>query len=339
MDGVSFIRYYVSEFRSIDKLTPPARLLSGGGHEREMAMVTSAPLDRVRELYQLIAPDSGEPEELGLEELRDRYETLLATAPLPDDIEVTPVDADGVAVLRVRAPGVSTARTLVWLHSGGYMLGSARGYRAFGYELSRAADATVVLVDYRLAPEHPHPAALDDALAAAGWALAQGTPESTVLGGDSAGGALCVATLVGLRDRGGPLPAAAVSVSAMLDLAATGESMDTKCDVDPVCSRDTVAMLAGAYLGGKDVADPTASPLYADVSGLPPIFVTVGSAETLLDDSVRLAEKVRAAGGEVTLEIADDMVHIWTLFHSILPEARGSIDRIGAFVRDHSKPA
>jgi epsilon-lactone hydrolase len=301
-----------------------------------MAMAASEALDRVRELYKIIAPES---EELALPELRERYETLLATAPVPGDAEITPVDAGGVAALRVRAPGTSESRTLVWLHSGGYLLGSAHGYRAFGYELSRAADATVLVVDYRLAPEHPHPAALDDTLAATEWALAQGNPESTVLGGDSAGGALTVATLVGLRDRGGPVPAAAVCVSPMLDLAATGESMDTKREVDPVCSRDTVAMLGGAYLGGGDVTDPTASPLYAELSGLPPFFVTVGSAETLLDDSVRLAERVRAAGGEVTLEIADDMVHIWTLFHSILPEARESINRIGAFVRDHSKPA
>lgn len=299
-------------------------------------MATSTALDRVRELYKTIAPES---EELVLEEMRERYEALLAVAPVPDDIEATPTEADGVAVLRVRAPRVSADRTVVWLHSGGYMLGSAHGYRSFGYELSRAADATVVLVDYRLAPEHPHPAALDDALASTGWALAQGNPESTVLGGDSAGGALCLATLIALRDSGGPMPAAAVCVSPMLDLAATGESMDTKQNLDPVCGRDTVTMLAGAYLGGGDVMDPTASPLYADLAGLPPMLVTVGTAETLMDDSVRMAEKVRAAGGDVTLELADDMVHIWTLFHSILPEARASINRIGAFVRDHSKLA
>jgi epsilon-lactone hydrolase len=303
---------------------------------REIVMAGSVALEQVRELYRIIAPES---EELALDELRERYETLLATAPVPDDIDVVAVDANGVAALQVRAPGASSTRTLVWLHSGGYLLGSAQGYRAFGYELSRAADATALLVDYRLAPENPYPAANDDALAATEWALNKGNPNSTVLGGDSAGGALCVATLVSLRDRGGALPAAAVCVSPMLDLAATGESMDTNRDVDPVCSRETVAMLGGTYLGGGDVTNPIASPLYADVSGLPPILLTAGSAETLMDDSVRLAEKVRAAGGEVTLEIAEDMVHIWPLFHSILPEARLSIDRIGAFVRDHSKPA
>jgi acetyl esterase/lipase len=243
MDRVLFIRYYVSEIRHTDKLTLTRRFAAAGARGREMAMAASEALDRVRDLYKLIAPES---EELALPELRERYETLLATAPVPGDAEITPVDAGGVAALRVRAPGTSESRTLVWLHSGGYLLGSAHGYRAFGYELSRAADATVLVVDYRLVPEHPHPAALDDTLAATEWALAQGNPESTVLGGDSAGGALTVATLVGLRDRGGPVPAAAVCVSTMLDLAATGESMDTKRDVDPVCSRDTVAMLGGA---------------------------------------------------------------------------------------------
>jgi monoterpene epsilon-lactone hydrolase len=301
-----------------------------------MAMAPSEALERVRDLHRQIAPQSGE---LELDELRQRYETLLATTPVPDDVEATVVNAGEAAALRVRAPGASTGRTLVWSHSGGYMTGSAHGYRAFGYQLSRAADATVLLVDYRLAPEHPHPAALDDALAAATWAVAQGSPETTVIGGDSAGGALCVATLVGLRDRGGPVPAAGVCVSPMLDLTASGASMDTKRDLDPVCDRETVAMLADAYLQGKDATDPTGSPLYADLAGLPPLFVTVGTAETLLDDSVRLAEKVRAAGGEVTLEIVDDMVHIWTLFHTILPEARTSIDHIGAFVREHSKSA
>jgi monoterpene epsilon-lactone hydrolase len=168
--------------------------------------------------------------------------------------------------------------------------------------------------------------------------MSQGSPATTVVAGDSAGGGATVATLVALRDAGGPMPAAGVCVSPWLDLAAEGESMKTKAEEDPIVAQELVLQLAAAYLGENDPKKtPLGSPLYAEVSGLPPLLVMVGTAETLLDDSTRIAEKIRHAGGEVELEVSEDMVHIWTIFGSFLPEGQESTERIGRWVQERAK--
>jgi acetyl esterase/lipase len=198
-----------------------------------------------------------------------------------------------------------------------------------------AGRARVLNVDYRLAPEHPHPAAVDDAVAAYRWLLATGVDAGqVVIGGDSAGGGLVVAALVALRDGGDPLPAGGFCLSPWVDLECAGETFDTKADVDPMCSREGLSEMAAAYAGGHDLRSPLVSPVHADLTGLPPLLIHVGTAETLLDDSVRLAERARAAGVEVHLEAWDDLVHVFQAFAPMVPEAVEAIDGIGAFVRD-----
>ena len=298
-----------------------------------------APIEQVRELLGSLQPADTTP---SIEELRASYERLCAHAEAPSDLQRQPVDANGVPALLVSAPGCSTDRIVVWLHSGGYLIGSAEGYVPLGYAVSRAADARVLVVDYRLAPEHAYPAAVQDAVAACRWAMDQVGPSATVIAGDSAGGGLTLAGLVALRDGtfGGPegvLPAAAVSVSGLLDLSSTGESIQRNAAFDPVGSKDTFDMIASAYLQGAfEPTEPLASPLYAELGGLPPLLLMVGTHDVLEDDSRRLAERYRAAGNEVRLEVADGMMHIWPLFHRLLPEGQVGVDTIGAWARTHT---
>jgi acetyl esterase/lipase len=237
----------------------------------------------------------------------------------------------------VVAPGADARRVILYLHGGGYTIGSINTHRELAARLSRAAAARVLVIDYRLAPEHPHPAAVDDATAAYRWLLANGVdPARIVVAGDSAGGGLTVATLVALRDAHTPLPAAGVCLSPWVDLEGSGESMTTKAAVDPMVQRDGLLKMAAAYLAGQDARTPLAAPLYANLSGLPPLLIQVGTAETLLDDSTRLAERARKAGVNVTLDPWEDMIHVFQAFATYLPEARQAIDRIGEFVKQRA---
>jgi len=269
---------------------------------------------------------------------RREFEALCAKFPLPDDIEVEEVDAGGVPALWVSAPGVSSDRTLIHFHSGGYVMGSAKGYREFAYRLSQAADARVLLPDYRLAPENAYPAPLEDGLAAYRWLAEQEDPSRIVSVGDSAGGGMNLAVLVSLRDAGDTLPAAAVCISPLTDLAAEGESYANFPDRDPVISAELAVGMGVVYMGeGRVPAEtPLASPLYADLHDLPPLFVVVGDAEALYSDSTRLVDKVKAAGGEIELVVGEDLLHIYPLFASILPEGREAIEQIGRFVQERT---
>jgi acetyl esterase/lipase len=254
---------------------------------------------------------------------------------LPDDVKAEPVDAGSVAAEWITTPEGGGERTILYLHGGGYVIGSIRTHRDLASRFSRAAKARVLLIDYRLAPEHPHPAAVEDATAAYRWLLAQGVkPSRLAIGGDSAGGGLTVATLVALRDAGQPLPAAGVCLSPWVDLEGLGESMTTKADTDPMVQRDRLLGYAQHYLAGQSPRTPLAAPLYADLSGLPPLLIQVGSAETLLDDSTRLAERARKAGVAADLEIWDDMIHVWQAFAAVLPEGQQAIENIGRFLRE-----
>ncbi len=298
-------------------------------------MATAEQRDRIIVMWKDSVPLAEEATPL---DWRREFEALCAKFPLPDDIEVEEVDAGGVPALWVSAPGVSSDRTLIHFHSGGYVMGSARGYREFAYRLSQAADARVLVPDYRLAPEYGYPVPLEDGLAAYRWLAQQEDPSRIVSVGDSAGGGMNLAVLVSLRDAGDALPAASVCISPLTDLAAEGESYSNFPDRDPVISAELAVGMGVVYMGeGRIPADtPLASPLYADLHGLPPLFVVVGDAEALYSDSTRLVEKVEAAGGEVELLVGEDLLHIYPLFASILPEGREAIEQIGRFVQQRT---
>jgi acetyl esterase/lipase len=273
------------------------------------------------------------PDRIEVEEMRARMEEMTALAPVPAGTEHRPQDAGGVPGEWVYAPSARPRRVILYLHGGGYVIGSARTHRGLVARLSAASGARALSIDYRLAPEHPFPAAVEDATAAYRWLLEQGlSPTEIVIAGDSAGGGLTVAALVALRDSGDPLPAAGVCISPWVDLEGVGESMTAKAHVDPMVRREGLLQMAAMYLAGASPRSPLAAPLHADLAGLPPLLVHVGTAETLLDDSNRLAARARAAGVEVEIERWEDMIHVWHAFAPLLPEADQAIRRIGEYV-------
>jgi epsilon-lactone hydrolase len=272
------------------------------------------------------------------EEFRSIYGRFLGQFRPPADVEIRPVDAGGVAAEWVIPPGASAPRTILYLHGGGYLVGAPRDYREMVSHIARAAQAQALTIDYRLAPENPHPAAVEDAAAAYRWLLDNGVePGRIVLAGDSAGGGLTVATLVSLRRQGDRLPAAGVCICPWVDLEITGKSMDANAEADPLVKREVVTNMAAAYLQGQDPRTPLASPLHAELKGLPPLLIQAGTSEALLDDASRLAERAKSAGVAVTYEPWPDMIHVWQWFGSFLPEARQAIDRIGEFIRQRTR--
>jgi acetyl esterase/lipase len=265
------------------------------------------------------------------QEMRALFEQM--AAPAEADVKSEPVTAGGVKAEWISAPGADSGRAVLYLHGGGYVLGSIKTHRDLMGRISRAAKARVLGVDYRLAPEHPFPAAVDDAVAAYRWMLQQDlNPSRIAVAGDSAGGGLVVATLVAIRDAKLPTPGAGVCLSPWVDLEGIGESMTTREHLDPVVRRDGLKQMAAAYLAGKDPRTPLAAPLYADLKGLPPLLIQVGDAETLLDDSNRLAERARAAGIQVKLEVWPEMIHVFQLFAGFLPEGQQAVQGIGQYL-------
>jgi acetyl esterase/lipase len=289
-----------------------------------------------QELQMLVQQLRAQPftEDVTVAELRTRFEMTASMFPLAADVACEPVKGTPVPAEWITAAGAARGRAILYLHGGGYMIGSIPTYREVASRISRAAGAPVLLIDYRLAPEHRFPAALDDATAAYRWLLSTGTEaRSAVIAGDSAGGGLTLAALVALRDAGDPLPAAAVCLSPWVDLELTGDSMKTKAADDPMLRQVLLERMAAAYVFDRDRRHPLASPLHADLRGLPPLLVQVGTAEILFDDAIRLAERARKAGVDVTLEPWEELIHLFQLFAAILPEAGQAIDRIGEFVR------
>ncbi len=248
-------------------------------------------------------------------------------------IATRPVDENGIRGEWLE-PSASPQPTVYYLHGGAYVACSPATHRPFTSALSRAAKARVFALDYRLAPEHRFPAAVEDAVAGYRWLLKQGIdPRQIVIGGDSAGGGLALATLVALRDAGDPLPRAAFLLSPWTDLAATGRSLETNNEADPMFYGDGVGRMAQVYLGNASPHDPLASPLYAELAGLPPLLIYAGSTEVLLDDSVRLAERARQAGVTVDLRVRERMPHVWPIFVAFkLPESYQALGEIAQFI-------
>lgn len=268
-----------------------------------------------------------------LAEQRANYDATLAANPIPLDVVMQPISADGVAAYSVSVRGVSPKLTILYLHGGGYVIGSHTGYREFAGRLARATEATVCVLDYRLAPEAPYPAAVDDAVTAVRWLRDQGV-ENLVIAGDSAGGGLTMATLLALRAAGDPLPIAAIGLSPWVDLAGTGASLTSGLIDDPLVSAAAIGGMATMY-AGENLLDPLVSPLYGDLHGLPPLLILVGTREVLLDDSRRFEAKARMAGVEVTYFEGDDLIHVWPVLTSDALESIDALALIGEFVKGH----
>jgi epsilon-lactone hydrolase len=273
------------------------------------------------------------PESLTIAERRAQYERAEKVFPVPPEVKVERVSAPTAPAEWLRPPAAAD-RVVLYLHGGGYVIGSPRSHRHLAAAIASAGAASALLLDYRLAPEHPFPAAVDDATAAYRWLLDQGVaPGRIVIGGDSAGGGLTVATLLALREAGLPGPAGGVCISPWVDLTCSGESYQTRAAADPIVRRAGVEEMARAYLGATPPRTPLASPLFADLRGLPPLLIQVGSEEVLLDDAQQLAERARAAGVETTLEVWERMIHVWHWFLPMLEEAPAAIETIGRFTR------
>ncbi|HWE77356.1 MAG TPA: alpha/beta hydrolase [Pseudolabrys sp.] len=260
-----------------------------------------------------------------------RTEGLVPPPPRGTHTEL--VDAGGVHAHLVSTPRSAPERHVLYLHGGAYIVGSPRLYRHFTWRIADAARARVLVIAYRRAPEHPYPAALDDAMAAWQWLLARGAdPHHAFIMGDSAGGGLTLATMLKLRDSGVPLPAAAVALSPWTDLALTGASFHDNAASDPMLVASDVPRFAAGYIGSADARDPYLSPLYGDPRGLPPTLIQAGSDEILRDDAVRMAQRMREAGCAVELQVWPKMPHVWHLLVPVLPEARAAMDEIARFL-------
>ncbi len=290
--------------------------------------MTDPEIEVIRELLH------ARPRPSGLAGRRERLDALGAPYPVPSDVRAEPVDAGGISAEWTQTPEAEADHVVMFLHGGGYVSGSIRSHRHMVAELGRQARARTFALDYRLAPEHPFPAALEDALAGYRFLLEAGIdPARIALAGESAGGGLALATLISLRDAGEKLPACVWLSSPWVDLAMTGASLESKAAVDPLIQAPYLAELATAYLGGADPKSPLISPIYADLRGLPPSLIQVGSAETLLDDAVRVAGVAGAADVAVTLQVWPEMIHAWHLFHPQLAAGRRALAVVGAFIR------
>ncbi|MCH2173358.1 alpha/beta hydrolase [Myxococcota bacterium] len=268
-----------------------------------------------------------------LAEKRARADAVMGAIPLAPGIVAEPVSADGVPAIWLRGEDVSGAAAMVYFHGGGYRMGSATAWQSYASQLAARCGARVLLVDYRLAPEHPFPAALDDAVAAVRWLVASGeAPERLVVAGDSAGGGLAAATLLALRDAGDPLPAGGVCLSPWADLTNCAASFSEKADTDALFSKAQADEAADLYLAGHAAEDPRVSPALGDLTGLPPLLIHVGDVEVLFDDAQRLAAGARRDGVDVQLSVYPEMPHVWHMAVPAFPEAVDAVDEIARFV-------
>ena len=302
--------------------------------------MASAELAKVLEMIRENAERLADGAQRGIPEMRADF--AANALPPTEAATIAAVDANGVPGEWITVPGSDPNRRLLYVHGGGYVIGSAATHRRLCEDIAAAAGCSILNLDYRLAPEHPFPAAVDDAIAGLQFMQENGpdgpgAAQSTFVAGDSAGGGLTLATLLAARERDVALPNAAIGISAWTDMAVTGESITTRADADPlITDAAMIKLMAAAYVSGGNAEDPLASPVYADYAGLPPLLLQVGDAEVLLDDTRRVTERARAAGVDVTEEVWDEMFHVWHAFAPMLPEGREAISRIGEFVKQHA---
>jgi acetyl esterase/lipase len=289
-----------------------------------------------RETLDAILRQSAFPAGSDVKEQRRLLRELLSAQPLPADVTVTAAALGGVPTAEITVDGIEPRHVVLYFHGGVYAMGDAFQAAGLASQIARRTRATVISVDYRLAPEDPYPAAADDALAAYQALLHAGTaPPHIAFAGESAGGGLAIATLVNARDHGLPLPAAAYAMSPYADLTLAGTTMDTKRDADPLLSRDNLQPRVTDYTAGHDPALALISPIFADLTGLPPLIIQAGTHEVLLDDAVRLARQAATADVQVTLDITPRVPHVFQAYHPILDEATAALDRAGQFLSAH----
>jgi acetyl esterase/lipase len=289
-----------------------------------------------RETLDAILRQSAFPVDSDVDEQRHLLRELLSAQPLPADVTVTEGALGGVPTAEIAVDGIEPRHVLLYFHGGVYVMGDAALAADLASQIGRRTQARVISVDYRLAPEHPYPAAVDDALAAYEALLDEGIAASSIVfAGESAGGGLAIATLVNARDRGLPLPAAAFAMSPYVDLTLAGATMETRSEVDPLLSREALQARVGDYTSGQDAALGLISPVFADLSGLPPLIIQAGTHEVLLDDALRLARRAAGADVEVTLDITPGVPHVFQAYYPILDEAAAALDRAGLFLSAH----
>ncbi len=289
-----------------------------------------------RQNLEVMLRQSAFPTDIDLDEQRRLLRELLSAQPLPADVTVTAATLGGVPTAEITIDGVEPRHVVLYFHGGVYVLGDAFLSADLASQVGRRTRAKVISVDYRLAPEHPYPAAVDDALAAYEALLQNGIdPSDIVFAGESAGGGLAVATLINARDHGLPLPVAAFVMSPYADLTLAGLTMETKREVDPLMSRENLQARVTDYASGQDTALGLISPIFADLSGLPPLVIQAGSHEVLLDDAVRLAQQAATADVEVTLDITPGVPHVFQAYYPILDEAAAALDRAGQLLSTH----
>ena len=299
--------------------------------------MASAELEKVLGLLAQRPIGQGNPT---LQEMRDGMEA--GSFPTTEAASVTAVDANGVPGEWVTVPESDPNRRLLYVHGGGYVIGSPLTHRRLCEDIARAGGCSVLNLDYRLAPEHPFPAAVEDAIEGLKFIQGngpdgEGAADATFVAGDSAGGGLTLATLLSAREQGLDQPNAAIGISSWTDLAITGETLETRAETDPLITDSSMINdMAAQYLGDADAEHPLASPLYADYAGLPPLLLQVGDAEVLLSDTTRVTEKARAAGVDVVEEVWDEMFHVWHAFAPMLPEGQEAVNRIGEFINQHA---
>jgi acetyl esterase/lipase len=289
-----------------------------------------------REALEAILRQSAFPADADVGEQRRLLRELTAGQPLPADLTVAPATLGGVPVAEITVAEIEPRHVVLYFHGGVYVLGDAFGAADLASQVGRRTGAKVFSVDYRLAPEHPFPAAVDDALAAYEALLEGGTaPSDIVFAGESGGGGLAIATLVNARDHGLPGSAAAFVMSPYADLTLAGATLETKREVDPLLSRESLAARVPDYTAGQDAALGLISPVFADLSGLPPLIIQCGTHEILLDDAIRLAQRAATADVAVTLDITAGVPHVFQTFYPILDEAAAALDRAGQFLSAH----
>lgn len=285
----------------------------------------------------LQASEEVRDQQLSIAEQRAGYEAVASAYPVADDVVVEPVEASGIPAEWLSSPGADADRVVLYLHGGGYTTGSLATHRDVASRVGRASSTRVLSIAYRLAPEHPYPAALDDAVAAYEWLLAGGQEAKRVaLAGDSAGGGLAATVLLALRDRGLPMPGAAALIAPWTDLAPSADTLARRLSRDALMSTDKWGEASGHYVGDADPYDPLISPLYGKLHDLPPVMVQVGTADGLLEDGRAFVEKLQEAGGVAELDVYEGLIHEFQQLVPWAPETSTAMDRLGAFIARHT---